>query len=433
MRSGADRGSARRRNRRSLGISMVVVGSVCVLVQATSASSVPQPATRAAKAVPGTSCPSFPPDSWWNTSVASLPVHAKSSAWMSNMRPDSDLHPDFGPAFDEEPVDYGIPVTVVDSTHLKVAVEFDFAEESDHVGYPLGDDTLIEGGSDRHTVVVDKDSCRLWETWATERTGSMWSAGSGATWDLRSNALRPDGLTSADAAGLPILPGLLRYDEVASGSIGHAIRFTTRVTDRSYMWPARHQAGAVNDANYPPMGARFRLRASFPISQFSPEGQAVLTAMKTYGMVLADNGGPWFFQGERDQRWANELDLLEELKSIPASAFEAVDTSSLMTDPNSMAARQFTTPTPTVDRTAPRTRLRIKPATPRKRVVRMVATANEAGAVFQCKLDARKQFRSCKPSQKLRVRPGRHTLRVRAIDPAGNVDRSPARASWTTK
>lgn len=341
--------SPRSRKRNRVVITVAMGASLAMLVEPSSASFLPEPQRAlASAAVRGTPCSAFPADSWWNTAVDSLPVHPKSSTWMSNMRPDRDLHPDFGPAFDEEPVDYGIPITVVDSTHPKVHVSFDFDEDSDHVGYPLGDDTLIEGGSDRHTVVVDKDSCRLWETWATERSGNVWSAGSGATWDLRSNALRPDGLTSADAAGLPILPGLVRYDEVANGAINHAIRFTTQVTDRAYLWPARHHAGAVNNADFPPMGARFRLRASFPTSQFSAQAQVVLTAMKTYGMVLADNGGPWFFQGERDQRWGDELDLLGELKDIPASAFEAVDTSSMMIDPNSMAARQPSTTPPAI-------------------------------------------------------------------------------------
>ena len=179
---------------------------------------------------------------------------------------------------------------------------------------------------DRHTVVVDRDTCRLYETWATRKSGSSWRAGSGAQWNLSSNALRPDTWTSADAAGLPILPGLLRFDEVQALAVDHAIRFTTDVTDRSYVWPARHQAGSVNDPTYPPMGARFRLKASYPISaSLRPDTRAVLVAMKRYGLVLADNGSPWFFQGTADTRWPEEL--LDELKRIPASQFEAVDTS----------------------------------------------------------------------------------------------------------
>ncbi len=174
--------------------------------------------------------------------------------------------------------------------------------------------------------------------WATRRSGQSWLAGSGATWDLRSNALRPRGWTSADAAGLPILPGLLRFDEVAAGAIDHAIRFTTDVTDRRFVWPARHQAGAVDDRTYPPMGARFRLKASYPIAPtLRADTRAVLAALKRYGLVLADNGSPWFFQGTADARWPEGL--LEQLKQVPASAFEAVDASSLMISPDSMRVR----------------------------------------------------------------------------------------------
>ncbi len=177
--------------------------------------------------------------------------------------------PDFGPSYGAQTVPYGIPITIVDSSHPKVSVRFDIADESDRVRYPLGPDTKVEGGQwktgDRHTVVVDKDSCRLYETWATSKSGTRWFAGSGATWSLKSNALRPRGWTSADAAGLPILPGLLRYDEVVRDRIDHAIRFTTDVTDRRFLWPARHQAGSVDDPTYPPMGARFRLKANYAI------------------------------------------------------------------------------------------------------------------------------------------------------------------------
>jgi hypothetical protein len=211
------------------------------------------------------------------------------------------------------------------------------------VKYPLGRDTLVEGGQykkgDRHTIIVNKDTCELYETWATSHMAGKWSAGSGATWDLNSNDLRPDGFTSADAAGLQILPGLLTFDEVAAGHIDHAIRFTVDVTDESHVWPARHDAGSVNSSNYPPMGARFRLKASYVIaSDLRADTKAILAAMKTYGFALADNGSDWFFQGTDDERWDN--DLLDQLKQIPASAFEAVDASGLMISPDSMEARQ---------------------------------------------------------------------------------------------
>jgi hypothetical protein len=294
--------------------------------------------------LPGTDCPVFPTDSYWHADVSRLPVHPRSDQWLANMSPDRDLHPDFGPAYGAQPVPYGIPITVVGGGHRKVRVRFDYADESDRVRYPLGRDTRIEGGrradGDRHALVVDRRSCRLYETFATRRTADgRWKAGSGATWRLRRNALRPDGWTSADAAGLPILPGLLRLDEVRRGRVDHAIRFTTNVTDRSHVWPARHDAGAVRDPSYPPMGAWFRLKASFPVASYRADTRVVLAAMKRHGLLLADNGSPWYFQGARSGRWPEGL--LDELKSVPASAFEAVDTSPLMRSPDSGAVRRI--------------------------------------------------------------------------------------------
>jgi len=238
-------------------------------------------------------------------------------------------------------VPYGIPVTYVSSSHAKVTVSFTYASESDRVGYPLGSDTQIEGGSnasgDRHAIIVDKSSCRLYELWDVRHTSRGRTAGSGATWLLTSNALRRAGWTSADAAGLAILPGLLRYDEVRSGTVDHAIRFTTNTTTKSYIWPARHQAGSTSSTAYPPMGARFRLKASFRISSYRSDTQVVLRAMKTYGLVLADNGSPWYFQGTTDTHWPSAL--LDQLKTIPASAFEAVNTSALEVSASSGQAR----------------------------------------------------------------------------------------------
>jgi hypothetical protein len=216
-------------------------------------------------------------------------------------------------------------------------VRFRSAEERDRVRYPLGSDTRIEGGrrsdGDRHAIVVDRDRCRVYETWATRLVDGRWRAGSGATWSLSSNALRPEGWTSADAAGLPILPGLLRWPEVRDGTLDHAIRFTTDVTGTDHVWPARHDAGSGSSLDLPPMGARFRLRASFDDAGYGAQARTVIAGLKHYGMVLADNGSPWFFQGERNPRWPARL--VEELKTIPASAFEAVDTSSLMEDEDS--------------------------------------------------------------------------------------------------
>jgi hypothetical protein len=290
--------------------------------------------------VEGTSCPVLPADNYWHADISHLPVNVRSNQWISHMSPTRKLHPDFGPSYGAQSVPYGIPITTVAGTHAKVSVAFDYASESDRVGYPLGSDTKVEGGtwtsgSDQHTIVVDKTACRLYETWDTRK--SPWRAGSGAVWDLRSNRLRPSGWTSADAAGLPILPGLLRWDEVHAGRVDHAIRFTTNVTDRRFIWPARHQAGSVSNAAYPPMGARFRLKAGFSLAGYGRDAQVVLTAMKAYGLVLADNGSPWYFQGTADDRWT--APLLDDLKRVPASAFEAVDSVRLMVSGNSGQVR----------------------------------------------------------------------------------------------
>lgn len=271
-------------------------------------------------------CPVFPTDNYWNTPVDGLPVASQSQQWLDSMGSAS-LHPDFGGQ-------YGIPITITGKP-ARTRARFDYADESDQVRYPLTKATKIESGGDRHTVVVQKRTCRLYETWNTRRSGSGWRAGSGAVWNLRSNALRPSGWTSADAAGLPILPGLLRWSEVRAGRVGHAIRFTAPTTAPSFIWPARHEAGS--DPQAPPMGARFRLRADFDLSGFSDQTRVVLTAMQQYGLVLADNGSSWFFQGARSGGWPEQL--IEELKQVPSDAFEAVDASSLMSDPDSARVR----------------------------------------------------------------------------------------------
>ncbi|HEX8002313.1 MAG TPA: hypothetical protein VF519_06425 [Mycobacteriales bacterium] len=301
--------------------------------------------------VPGApGCPVFPADNVWHADVSRLPVHARSADWLANAGAGTrSLHPDFGASGDPA-VPYGIPYHVVPSTHSKVNVAFDYDDESDPGPYPLGSDTPIEGGAgsggDMHTVTVDKDTCTLYETWYTQHTASGWTAGSGAIWSLRSNAQRPAGWTSADAAGLPILPGLLRLDEVQAGSVDHAIRFTVAKTDQSYLWPARHYASTVKDANRPPMGARFRLKASFDVSSYRADTQVVLRAMKKHGMLLADNGSDWYFQGAASNDWPDGF--VSDLKRVPASAFEAVDESSLMVSPDSMAVRTTTArPRPT--------------------------------------------------------------------------------------
>ena len=296
----------------------------------------------AAAAVPTTSCPMFPANNVWNTDISSVPVHASSGAWITASGGTGRLlHPDFGSSGDPN-APYGIPYIVVDSSHAKVNPTFQYASESDSVGYPFGPDTPIEGGGsasgDRHALVVDRGSCRLYELYDARYQAGGSTAGSGAVYDLRGNALRPAGWTSADAAGLPILPGLLRLDEVNSGAINHAIRFTVQRTAASFVWPARHQAGSGPAAVNPPMGARFRMKAGIDVSNFSPQTRVVLTAFKHYGMIVADNGSNWFFQGEALNNWPDQL--ITELKRIPAGDFEAVDEASLMVDPNSAQARQ---------------------------------------------------------------------------------------------
>jgi hypothetical protein len=333
-------------------VASALVVSLLVVPPAGAVSSAPAGAAPAALApvvlrpsvslVPGTSCPLFPADSWWHADVSRLPVNSRSRQWLAATgAAGRRLHPDFGPSFGAQPVPYGIPVTVVRAGTARVAVRFGYADESDRVRYPLSRTTKIEGGpnagGDRHAIVVDAGTCTLFETWDTHRTATGWYAGSGAVWSLRSNRLRPAGWTSADAAGLPILPGLLRYDEVAAGRVDHAIRFTVPTTSRAYVWPARHQAGSTADPRYPPMGARFRLKASYPVRGYTRAAAVVLVAMKRYGMVVADNGSPWFFQGTSDTRWPAAL--VDELKKIPASAFEAVDTRSLKISTSSMAVR----------------------------------------------------------------------------------------------
>lgn len=306
-----------------------------ILAVALAATAVPAPAEAASTGyIAGTRCTAFPADDYWHADVSGLPVDVHSAQWLAHMSTDRDLHPDFGGR-------YGIPITVVSGKHAKKRVSFDYSDESDHVTYPLGKDTRIEGGrnsgGDMHAIVVDRKTCRLYETWDTTVSNGRWRAGSGATWSLTSSALRPDGDTSADAAGLPILPGLLRWSEVKAGVVDHAIRFTSDLTAAGHVWPARHDASSRSSSSLPPMGARFRLDSSFSTAGMSAATIAVVNAMKTYGLVLADNGSPWFFQGERSAQWPDRL--IEELKSIPASAFVAVDTSSLQVSPDSGSVR----------------------------------------------------------------------------------------------
>ena len=275
-------------------------------------------------------CPMFPANNIWNTDISTLPVHPRSAQWKVNMGT-ANLHPDFGGP------PYGYPYAIVTNAHTRTFITFTYGSESDPGPYPFGPDTPIEQGSDRHAFMLNRSTCTLYELFDASWNNGHPTAGSGAIFNLRSNALRPAGWTSADAAGLPMLQGLVRLDEVRSGAIHHALRFTAVRTDRSYLWPARHQAGAANDPTLPPMGARFRLRSSFNISHYSPQAQVILRAMQHYGMIVADNGSNWFFQGTEDSGWADSL--LSELKTVPSTAFDAVDESSLMISANSGAAR----------------------------------------------------------------------------------------------
>jgi hypothetical protein len=281
-------------------------------------------------------CNLFPCDSIWNTPVDELPVHPSSDAFIQSIGASDNIHPDFGSGlWAGGPI--GIPFVDVPGTQTKVDVSFTYSDESDPGPYPIPPDAPIEGGlagtGDRHVLVLDRDNCILYELFSAYKQGDgSWEAGSGAIFNLGSHALRPDGWTSADAAGLPILPGLVRYDEAASGDIRHAIRFTVNQTRKAYVWPARHYASNLTGSQYPPMGQRFRLKAAIDISGFSAINQAILQAMKTYGIILADNGSDWFISGVPDERWDN--DDLRELRQLSGADFEAVDVSSLMHDPD---------------------------------------------------------------------------------------------------
>ncbi|HEY7122770.1 MAG TPA: hypothetical protein VH540_02360 [Ktedonobacterales bacterium] len=300
-------------------------------------------------------CPLFPSDNIWNADISTLPVQANSANYIASIGRSGHLHPDFGAGlYNGEPI--GIPYIVVPASQPGVPVSFDYDDESDAGPYPIPQNAPIEGGAqskgDRHVIVVQSGGCKLYEMYASyPQSNGSWQAGSGAVWSLNSDALRPRGWTSADAAGLPILPGLVRYDEVAAGAITHALRFTVQNTRNTYVWPARHQASSNTGANVPPMGLRLRLKASVDISHFSAKNQVILRALKKYGMMVADNGSNWYISGAPDDRWNN--DDLSNLKNISGSDFEVVDTSLLQISLNSGAARGAPAPqTPTTTTTS---------------------------------------------------------------------------------
>lgn len=285
----------------------------------------------------------LPSDNIWNTAVDQLPIAANSATFVAIIGPGTPLKADFGAGlWDGGPI--GIPFITVPGSQTRYPASFLYADESDAGPYAVPLNAPIEGGSqsdgDRHALAIDVNNCILYELYRAFPQASSWKGDSGAVYNLNSNALRPSTWTSADAAGLPIFPGLVRYDEVAAGEIRHAIRFTVPQTRRAFVWPARHYASSLTDPKYPAMGQRFRLRASFDISSFSAQNQVILRALKKYGMMLSDNGSAWYISGVPDERWGNVSDL----RRVVGSDFEAVDVSSLMIDPNSGQARQSSVP-----------------------------------------------------------------------------------------
>jgi hypothetical protein len=277
----------------------------------------------------------FPPDSPWHQDISTEPVDPNSDILIARCGSQTSLHADFGTIWDGRP--NGIPYTIVTAGQAQVSVSFSDASESDPGPYPVPSDAPIEGGAgatgDRHVIVLDRDNLKLYEMFAAyPQSDGSWQAGSGAVFDLTSNALRPAGWTSADAAGLPIFPGLVRYDEaVTKSSIAHALRFTCANTRRGYVSPARHFASTITDPSFPPMGMRVRLRADFDLSAFAPEVQVILAALKKYGMFLADNGSGWYLSGAPDMRWSD--DHLGQLQNVPISVLEVVQLGTITTMP----------------------------------------------------------------------------------------------------
>jgi hypothetical protein len=274
----------------------------------------------------------FPPDDPWNRDVSRDPVDPNSDALIASIGPDKPLHPDFGTVYNGAPS--GIPYVVVPATQSRVPVRFDYPDESDPGPYPVPPDAPVEGGpnsqGDRHILVVDRDRGKLYELFASHRDGKGWRAGSGAIFDLNTDAPRPAGWTSADAAGLPILPGLARYDEVCiQRELRHALRFTVVRSRRAYVAPARHFASSLTAPNLPPMGMRVRLKASVDISGFPAPARVILTALKKYGMIVADNGSDWFISGAPDPRWND--DELGTLRRIKGRDFEVVRMGEIVT------------------------------------------------------------------------------------------------------
>jgi hypothetical protein len=293
----------------------------------------------------GSDCQGFPADNVWRADVSRLPVHKSSAAFVNSIGAAVGMHADFGSGlWQGAPI--GIPVTAVQPGQAAVHVTFQYGRESDPGPYPIPPDPAIEGGStstgDRHIILHDVAACRVYELFAAYNKGGQWTAGSGAVFDLNDNKLRPVGWTSADAAGLPIFAGLVRYDELAAGHIDHALRITAPRTRNAYVWPARHAASASTAATLPPMGLRLRLKESVDTSALPQQARVIAEAMKKYGVILADNGSPWYLSGAPDERWSN--DALRGLGKLHGSDFEAVDTSGLMVNVDSAQAKSILGP-----------------------------------------------------------------------------------------
>ncbi len=307
-------------------LSLIVVVAVSAMLV------VSQGASQGARLPGAKRCPVFPKSSHWNRPVDKLPLHSRSAQIVSSIGRDENAHADFGSGlYDGAPI--GIPYRTVSRRTKRVPVSFEYADESDRGRYPIPPNAPIEGGrsstGDRHVILVDRSRCRLYELYAAypQNGGRSWKAGSGAIWSLRSNRMRRRGHTSADAAGLPILPGLARPEEVRRGRIDHALRITVPRSRRAFVYPARHFASDDPDPNLPAMGQRLRLKRSFDTSRFPRQSRVVLRALKRYGAIVADNGAPWYVSGVPSRRWNN--DDLHSLQRVPGSAWEVVDSTRL--------------------------------------------------------------------------------------------------------
>lgn len=304
-----------------VAMTLVVSGAVLGAARAWQRTAKPSPGANAAL----NGWRPFPADNPWNTPINAAPVDPNSDTLIASIGKTKSLHPDFGTVWNGAP--NGIPYVVVAGTTAKVPVAFEYADESDPGPYPIPPNAPIEGGpngsGDRHILVIDRDHGKLYELFSARPNGNGWKAGSGAIFDLTSDTLRPAGWTSADAAGLPVFPGLAKYDEaVTHGAILHALRFTVSRSRRGYIYPARHFASSNTSAALPPMGMRVRLKASYDISKFGSEAQVILRALKTYGMILADNGSDWYVSGTPDPRWNDSV--LNTLKQVKGGDFEVV-------------------------------------------------------------------------------------------------------------